>query len=198
MLYLASQSPQRSSILQSLSVEFSCLQTNFDEKSANLPSLSPTKLAEELAKSKLMYALSNKSLELTTNDVVIASDTIVFLDKKTVYGKPTSLTEAEKMLRSYSGKRHYVVTAIAGFSKQKNKILLTKSVSKVMFAKLSNEDIQFLLNTNEWQEAAGGYRIQGKSSIYIKKIIGSYSGILGLPIHELSLLLKRLQVPLYR
>ena len=198
MLYVASQSPQRSAILNSLSVEIACIKTDFNEKTVPLVSLSPTQQAVELAKAKLQYALTHfpysAQAKNTNNDALITADTIVYLNKHHIYGKPQSEQDARKMLVSYSGKAHFVVTALAGYSFKKNKTYTIKSVSKVWFSHLSTNDIDTIINWKEWEEAAGAYRIQGRSAYYIKKIKGSYSGIVGFPIREFYKLAYKLQL----
>lgn len=194
MLYLASNSPQRSEILRSLSVGFSLLNSDFDEKPLHFLNIAPMALSKKIALAKLDYALDKFRDTLTGDDSVFAADTMIFLDRKTMYGKPESKEKAEAMLRSYSGRAHYAVTSIAGCNVAKGKKLVTTQCSKVWFSKLSDAEIIKLLECNEWQDAAGAYRIQGKASFYIKKIAGSYTGVLGFPVHEFYELTKKLKV----
>lgn len=193
MLYLASQSPQRSALLKSVSVEFSVFTSSFDESSLHYLNLPPVVFAEETAQAKLEYVLQNEADRLTSSDTIITADTVVFLNNKTMYGKPKNVTEAMNMLRSLSGKAHRVVTAIAGYNVKNKKKQLVTDISKVWFNRLSDDDIALLINTNEWAEAAGAYRIQGKASFFIKKIAGSYSGIEGFPFASFYQLMKKLK-----
>lgn len=196
MLYLASNSPQRREILSSLSVEFSLLESDFDETPLHFLNMAPVALSKKIALAKLDYALEQFRDTLTKDDFVFTADTMIFLDRKTIYGKPESKEKAEAMLRSYSGRAHYAVTSIAGCNAAKRKKLVTAQSTKVWFTKLTDVEITKLLETNEWQDAAGGYRIQGKAAFYIKKISGSYTGVLGFPVHDFYVLAKKLKISL--
>ena len=196
MLYLASNSPQRREILSSLSVEFSLLESDFDETPLHFLNMAPVALSKKIALAKLDYALEQFRDTLTKDDFVFTADTMIFLDRKTIYGKPESKEKAEAMLRSYSGRAHYAVTSIAGCNAAKRKKLVTAQSTKVWFAKLTDVEITKLLEPNEWQDAAGGYRIQGKAAFYIKKISGSYTGVLGFPVHDFYVLAKKLKISL--
>lgn len=196
MLYLASNSPQRREILSSLSVEFSLLESDFDETPLHFLNMAPVALSKKIALAKLDYALEQFRGTLTKDDFVFTADTMIFLDRKTIYGKPESKEKAEAMLRSYSGRAHYAVTSIAGCNAAKRKKLVTAQCTKVWFTKLTDVEITKLLETNEWQDAAGGYRIQGKAAFYIKKISGSYTGVLGFPVHDFYVLAKKLKISL--
>lgn len=196
MLYLASNSPQRRDILSSLSVEFSLLESDFDETPLHFLNMAPVALSKKIALAKLDYALEQFRDTLTKDDFVFTADTMIFLDRKTIYGKPESKEKAEAMLRSYSGRAHHAVTSIAGCNAAKRKKLVTAQSTKVWFTKLTDVEITKLLETNEWQDAAGGYRIQGKAAFYIKKISGSYTGVLGFPVHDFYVLAKKLKISL--
>lgn len=194
MIYLASKSPQRKTILDSASVEFTVLESDFDEKPLHFLNLSPLKLVKNIARAKLEYVKSYFEKNLLLNDAIFTADTIIFFENNTIYGKPETKEEAISMLNSYSGKTHKVATAIAGFSKITKKIFLTYNVSKVTFINLSKNDIDILISSNEWQSVAGGYRIQGRASLFIKKIVGSYTGVLGFPLFEFYQLAKKLKI----
>lgn len=100
-------------------------------------------------------------------------------------GKPADSTDARLMLQSYSNTEHTVITALCCYDEDKQYISTRIKRSKVFFKSLSENEIDWYINTGEWQQAAGGYRIQGVASCFITKIEGSYSGIVGLPIYEL-------------
>lgn len=196
MLYLASSSPQRSQILKSASLDFCVLKSNFDESDAKNLKLPPVKLTEKIASDKLVVAVKENENKLKAKDAVFTADTMVFLDELTVYGKPKNESEALRMLRSYSGKFHYVVTAIAGYSCAECKSAVISNVSEVYFTKFSDSDLSFLLKSGEWKNVAGAYRIQGLASFFIERVLGSYTGVLGLPLYEFYSLCKELNVQL--
>lgn len=169
------------------------MDSDFDEKPLHFLNLEPVSLVKHIASAKLDYAVEQFKERLNADDTLFTADTVVFLDNKTVYGKPQSKEAAIAMLRSYSGKTHKVATAIAGYSKAKNKSLVACSLSKLKFARLSARDIDMLIENNEWQNVAGAYRIQGRAAFFVKKLIGSYSGVVGLPLYEFFTLAKKLK-----
>lgn len=195
MLYLASNSPQRSDILRNLAVEFSVLKSSFDEKPLHLLGLPPVQLSKKIATEKLEHALKENAELLTKEDTIFAADTMIFLNNKIVYGKPNSKEEARIMLQSYSGKSHYALTTIAACNYAKpNKQFTISNSTKVWFSKLSETELEFLLSLNEWENAAGAYRIQGRSSLFIERIDGSYTGVLGFPTSDFYNLTKKLKI----
>ena len=126
---------------------------------------------------------------------VLAADTIVVLGDK-IFGKPESAPDAIAMLLNLSGKTHKVMTAvtIGIINKDQAKFHTINVSSNVEFAKLTESDCKEYCKTNEPFDKAGSYGIQGYGSAFIKKINGSYSNIVGLPIHEVVELLKELGV----
>jgi len=126
---------------------------------------------------------------------VLAADTIVVLGDK-IFGKPESESDAIAMLLELSDKTHRVITAVTvGIIYKEQAKFHTISVSSdVEFAKLIEDDCKEYCKTNEPFDKAGSYGIQGYGSAFIKKINGSYSNIVGLPIHEVIELLKELGV----
>ena len=122
--------------------------------------------------------------------LILAADTLVF-KAGTVFGKPETRAEATHMLASYSGNSHTVVTALCALDLKEHTVYEETSESTVYFAPLRPAEIDRYLQTDEWKDAAGGYKIQGKASLFIRKIEGSYSGIMGLPLHSLYAILKK-------
>lgn len=183
-LFLASSSPRRKEILESAGIGFSVISHSFDESS--VLEQDPVKLSRLLALKKAESAVcGNKML----SGLILGADTLVFCGDN-VYGKPYSVQSAERMLKSHSGNMHCVVSSICCINTVSKEISERTSISRVYFKKLSSEEIRFYLKTNEWHDAAGGYKIQGAASCFIEKIEGSYSGIVGLPLFELYSVLK--------
>ncbi|MEC7875669.1 MAG: Maf family protein, partial [Pseudomonadota bacterium] len=125
--------------------------------------------------------------ELSKNNLpVLAADTAVVLDN-VVLGKAKCKDDAIHMLNKLSGRTHDVLSAVTVIGKKK----ITKvNTSKITFKKLSKDDISFYCSTGEPINKAGGYAIQGKGAILIKKLEGSYSGVMGLPLEETYQLLS--------
>ena len=127
---------------------------------------------------------------------VLAADTIVVLEEE-IFGKPESESDAISMLMKFSGKTHSVITGvtIGIVLSDKTEFHTVSAESKVGFAKLGLNDCKEYCKTNEPFDKAGSYGIQGYGSAFIKEIKGSYSNIVGLPIHEVAELLKKLKIP---
>ena len=120
--------------------------------------------------------------------VVLGADTEVVLDGR-IFGKPVDADDAAAMLRTLSGRTHAVISAISMISAGRE--LQAVSVSEVTFAPMSEADIRDYLVTGEWDGKAGAYAIQGRAQSFISHLSGSYSGVMGLPLHETSTLLRQ-------
>ncbi len=114
-----------------------------------------------------------------TSSPVIAADTIVVLGA-TILGKPADAADAERMLRELSGRAHEVKTATAVFYQAKT--LLQVVTTKVHFRRLTEEEISWYAGTGEPLDKAGAYGIQGKGTVLVERIEGSYDNVVGLPL----------------
>ncbi|MCL4124968.1 UNVERIFIED_CONTAM: hypothetical protein GTU68_048581 [Idotea baltica] len=149
----------------------------------NLKSKAFNNLSEKdlLITSDTIVWLENKAL--AEKDLLITSDTIVWLENKAL-GKPKNETDAFKMLQSLSGKKHQVITSISIKGKNFQKII--NDVTFVYFKKLSDEEINFYIKNYQPFDKAGGYGIQEWIGfIGIDKIEGNYFNVVGLPVHKL-------------
>lgn len=183
MIILASKSPRRIELMNSLGFEFKIEISEIDEASFHFDN--PFNLNQTLALEKAK-AIAKKH----SNDIVIGSDTIVTLNNE-VLGKPKDKKDAMIMLEKLSGKTHEVVTSIAIIKNKK--IIQDTSISKVTFYEISKKEIEDYLKTNEAYDKAGGYAIQGNfGKKFIKNIEGDYYAIMGLPIAKVYHHLKRL------
>jgi septum formation protein len=193
MIYLASKSPRRTELLQQIGVKHKIIDIEVDENISS--SNSPQENVRALSVLKCQEGVR----KVLTDDVgsfpVLAADTIVVLGDK-VFGKPESESDAISMLLKLSGKTHIVMTAVTVgiISKDQAKFHTINVASNVEFAKLTEIDCKEYCKTNEPFDKAGGYGIQGYGSAFIKKIDGSYSNIVGLPIHEVVELFKELGI----
>jgi septum formation protein len=175
-IILASASPRRKEILERMGLPFIVQPADIDETVMNVD---PAGAVKELAVKKVMSACEKNNS--SDERWYLAADTMVIIDNR-MLGKPSCEKEAEEFLKILSGQRHDVFTALA-FYDYKKKILTSASEnSSVFFSKLSDKDIGWYLKTEEWKDAAGGYRIQEKGEYLIDRIEGSYSNIMGLPI----------------
>lgn len=156
-----------------------------EDMSIKLP---PRKLVKLLAQGKA-EAVAKKHKDA----IVIAGDTfVVFGDKK--LGKPKSTTEARKMLHMLSGKTNSVVSALAVIDTKSGKRFSKVSEIKVTFRKMSSREIDAYIRSGEPMDKAGAYAVQGIGGLFVKKIEGDYSGLVGLSLVELGKILKRLKV----
>jgi septum formation protein len=118
---------------------------------------------------------------------VLAADTTVVIDGR-ILGKPADVAEAVEMMKALSGRTHQVMTSIAVRCGEDS--WQTTQTSSVTFVALTDEMIRAYCATSEPYDKAGGYAIQGMAAVFIENIVGSYSGIMGLPLHETAQLLR--------
>jgi len=184
-IILASGSLRRQEFFKLLGLPFSILKANIDE--SLIKQTDPQKLTAELAVKKVERAIEmmNKNLPKW----ICAADTVIALNSK-IFGKPNDREEAAQMLEQLSGKQHKVVTSVALYCNRDKKIDLCSSSCTVTFAPLSAEEIEWYLDTNEWQGVAGAYRIQELASCFITQIKGIPSTVTGLPLREFYVMLR--------
>lgn len=200
-LYLASQSPRRSEILQQLGVKIEYLLPDQDENSEALEELIVGEPALDYVKrvtlSKLKAAQQRWQKRQLTFSPILCADTTVSLKyqgQEVILGKPRDADHAHEILSLLNGRKHLVHTALAICSAIDKPPLLKISSSEVEFAMCSEALISAYVKTGEPLGKAGAYGIQGIGGALIASINGSYSGIMGLPIYETSLLLDAANV----
>lgn len=179
-LILASSSPQRARLLEQLGVRFAVIPANIDE--AAWPNERPESLAARLAQSKA-EALSAAYPAAR----IIGSDTVVALGGQ-AFGKPRDSAAARQMLSALGGTTHHVITGVALFHAGEPTVRTV--VSEVTLDALSELTIARYWATGEPAAAAGGYAIQGRGGQFVAHLSGSYSAVMGLPIHETAQLLR--------
>ena len=175
-LILASQSPRRRYLLEKAGFEFSVIPSSFDESSAKLSS--PDVYVRQLAQCK-----ARDISEQNPDSWVIGADTIVVIDD-TILGKPGSRAEARTMLKSLSGKTHQVLTGYCICCHRIGKLFSDVVKTDVRFKKLTKGEIDWYINSGEPFDKAGAYAIQGIGSFLVKRINGSYTNVVGLPVCE--------------
>ena len=187
MLHLASRSPRRAELLARLGLDFGVIDLDLPEQRGadEAPADYVRRVAREKAGAGLLRVVA------VPGAVVLGADTEVILDDE-VFGKPGSVGVAEAMLRRLSGRTHEVVTAVSVVSAGRE--LQAVSRSEVTVAALGDDDIARYLATGEWQGKAGAYAIQGRFEAHIAHLSGSYSGVMGLPLHETVGLLRQFGV----
>lgn len=184
-IYLASRSPRRAELLQQIGVDFYVLPLDVDE--APLSGEVPQDYVVRLARMKAEVGLAR----LQGGDMLmlplLAADTTVSVDG-VILGKPQDDADAAAMLRCMSGRWHAVLTGIAVATP--SGIFSALSSTQVEMAILSEADIIAYITSTEPRDKAGAYAIQGLAGTFIRRIEGSYSGVMGLPIFETAQLLK--------
>ncbi len=190
-LILASASPRRQSLLKALGLSLKVQPQDIDESLR--PHEEPQALVRRLAVSKARSALqaSLNDNENNNNVLVLGSDTIVVCEG-VILGKPLDKKEAVDTLKSLSGRKHQVMTAVALMNNDHEEIAV--SITEVRFKHLSDEEIDAYWESGEPQDKAGSYAIQGLGGMFVSEINGSYSGVVGLPIFETSQLLGKFGV----
>lgn len=185
-IYLASRSPRRAEILQQLGLKFIILPSDIDE--SVLESESPEDYVLRLAQAKALKCVQDISAQKLTPLPVLAADTTVTIDGL-ILGKPANDDEAFAMLTRMSGCWHDVHTGVAVGTATDLSVAL--STTRVQMEELSEATIAAYIATGEPKDKAGAYGIQGLASTFIKHIEGSYTGVMGLPVHETAQLLAK-------
>lgn len=175
-LILASQSPRRRYLLQQAGIEFSVIPSSFDENSVK-PS-SPDVYVRQLAESK-----ARDISEQYADSWVIGADTIVYIDGN-ILGKPDSRGEARSMLERLSGKTHHVLTGYCICCHRIGRLFSDVVKTEVRFKKLTAREIDWYINSGEPFDKAGAYGIQGIGTFLVRRINGSYTNVVGLPVCE--------------
>lgn len=196
-IYLASQSPRRSQLLQQLGVRHELLLPNAagdvaeDAESIEvvLPGEVPRDYVQRVTGLKLDAAMARLARRQLPLAPVLASDTTVALGHE-ILGKPADAQDAQRMLRKLSGQTHEVLTAVA--LQQGALRLQALSVSRVRFMAMTDAQIAAYVDSGEPFGKAGGYGIQGLAAAMIEYMEGSYSGIMGLPVFETAQLLRQI------
>ncbi|MEQ6291093.1 Maf family protein [Vogesella sp. GCM10023246] len=185
-LYLASGSPRRREILADLGLNLERIHADIDE--SVLPGEAAVAYTERLACEKAAagwQVVSNCGLP---PHPLLAADTTVVLDGE-IYGKPADADDARRMLQAFSGRSHQVVTSVA--VRLGDALQLATSITDVTFKPLSADEIQRYIDSHEPFDKAGAYGIQGKAAVFVARIEGSYTGVVGLPVYETAQLLGK-------
>jgi septum formation protein len=194
-VYLASQSPRRRQLLEQIGVRYELLLPDEHEDSEALEAVhageAPAAYVRRVTGLKLDAALARMKRRALPVAPVLCSDTTVALGR-TIYGKPADARDAARMLRELAGHTHRVLTAVAVQSGRRRAEAL--SDSRVTFAAMRSADITAYVASGEPMGKAGAYAVQGRAAVHIARIAGSYTGIMGLPLHETAQLLRAVGV----
>ncbi len=183
MLYLASQSPRRRQLLAQIGMVFEPLEVEVVECPGTAES--PGDYVRRVAHDKARAGFDQVA---GPEDAVLAADTEVVLDGQ-VFGKPASADDARAMLSRLSGRTHAVISTVVLIDAGGTRALTCSS--EVGFAVLDAGEIDAYVASGEPFGKAGAYAIQGRAGAYVKHLSGSYSGVMGLPLHETATLLRQ-------
>ncbi len=179
-LILASGSPRRAEILNSVGWEFTKDSADIDE----------TELAGELPEDYVQRLALEKAemvAQKYTDAFILGADTTVVIDQQ-IIGKPTDLTDAKRMLKMLAGNWHEVLTGVALVRKNPRSAISNPSSvvgiqrTRVKFAKMSDAEIDFLAETGDPLDKAGAYAVQAQAALFIEGIEGDYWNVVGLPV----------------
>ena len=194
-IYLASQSPRRRQLLEQLGVAHQLLLPGADEDAESLEAVqageAPAHYVRRVTQLKLAAAWARLEQRGLPPAPVLCSDTTVALGRE-IFGKPADAAQARAMLARLAGCTHRVLTAVAVSAG--GPAALALSVSRVRLAPLTRQQIRRYVASGEPMGKAGAYAVQGRAAAFIEHLSGSYSGIMGLPLHETAGLLRALGV----
>lgn len=189
MLVLASASPRRRELLAQIGVSVQVQPADVDERV--LDGETPLAYVERIARTKLDAGLRAAAPDA----VVLAADTAVVLDQR-ILGKPKDAEDAKNMLAALSGRCHQVITAVVVGQGTRQRSAVVSS--HVTFARLDAATIEAYWQTAEPRDKAGAYAIQGLAAVFIERLEGSYSGVVGLPLKETAELLQEFAIPCWQ
>lgn len=192
LLILGSKSPRRQKLLSDAGIPFITQTIPVDEV---VDRENPERLVSSIATQKAMAhtRLVHKNYG-KSNCILLTADTLVF-HKGLPVGKPADVDEARHILKQLSGRTHEVYTGVClrlFLEGEMEKEILWSEKSEVEFFQLRDWQLDWYLQSDEWMDKAGGYAIQGSASHFVKRLVGSYSNVVGLPVGELLQQLEKM------
>ncbi|MFL9922924.1 Maf family protein [Herbaspirillum lusitanum] len=193
-IYLASKSPRRRELLRQIGIDFELLLNETDVDESVLAGENALDYVARVTRDKLQSAFQTMLLRQLPHRPILSADTTVVIDHL-ILGKPADHAEAVDMIRRLSGRTHQVLTSVAVGMQDpldlQAQVWQITQQSDVTFEALSDAAVEAYCNTLEPYDKAGAYGIQGLASMFIQNIVGSHSGIMGLPLYETAQLLQK-------
>ena len=178
---LASQSPRRKELLAQIGIDAIVRPADIDESQIRDPS--PERLARALAEAKgRVVAERIGSHDDLSSRPIVAADTVVALDHH-ILEKPVDEADARRMMALLSGRTHEVITGVAVLLPGESDAIVHEAVSRVTLSLFTDNELEEYMASPEWRGVAGAYRIQGLAARYVEHLEGSYSNVVGLPLH---------------
>lgn len=187
-LHLASASPRRRDLLRSLGLEFSWAGEDLDESRRDGEAAAD--YVSRLAREKAAAARARRP-----ECAILGSDTTVVQDGR-VFGKPGSRAEGLAMLAALSGRTHEVLTGVALLFGERERVIVVESC--VRFREIGADEAAAYWASGEPRDKAGGYAIQGLGGVFVSRLEGSCSGVVGLPVCETATLLREIGIEVWR
>ncbi|MCK9266880.1 23S rRNA (uracil(1939)-C(5))-methyltransferase RlmD [bacterium] len=188
-IILASSSPRRKKLFAKVVPDFDIVHPEINEE--QIIEKDPVFFAIQAAVLK-----SKKVGEQHPNDTIVAADTVVSLENN-ILGKPKDYNDAKGMLKMLSGSTHKVITGIAIYKHNEDKLITGYELTYIKFKSLKEEDIKKYLDKNDYMDKAGSYAIQEVGDAFVEKIEGDYENVVGLPVKKIKKLLNRFYLPEY-
>jgi len=189
-MYLASKSPQRKALLESLGIDFEVVHPDYLEE--NTGDHLPAEQVERHSRGKAFSILSTVE-PMPSDKPILGVDTMVVIHGQAV-GKAKDEEEALSFLQRMSGKTHLVYSGLtllwSGTGPGERVEITAHSVTEVRFSQLSDREMESYLGTGEWRDRAGAYAIQGRASAFVEEIRGDYTNVVGLPVPLLAGMLR--------
>lgn len=182
-IILASASPRRQELLKGLGIKFDVIPSGVNEDA----------LDGETPRGHVLRLSKDKSFAVSQNNPdawVLGADTAVIIDGE-VLGKPGTQKEARVMLKKLSGREHRVITGFTIVNKSTDVIISDAVESSVLFKKILEDEMNWYVKTEEPYDKAGGYAVQGMAAFFVREIHGSYTNVIGLPLMEVVMALRR-------
>jgi len=190
-IVLASRSPRRSQLLDQIGVVHEVLAVDLDE--AREPLETPREYVARVARDKA--ARARATYRVPAGRILLAADTAVALGDE-LFAKPVDEADCVRMLGALSGRTHEVMTAVAVHDGET--LLEQVSVSRVTFRPIEPAERRRYWSSGEPADKAGSYAIQGLGAVFVVRLEGSYSGVMGLPLFETASLLARAGIPVWQ
>ena len=187
-IYLASASPRRRELLDQIGVPFQMRPAGLLEQPVE--GEAPRAFVSRMAREKAAAVWQQVAAQ--DPQPVLAADTVVVLDDR-MFGKPADVEQAKAMLAQLSGAMHQVLTSVALL--WEGQMLDQLSISEVRLRATTAAERCAYVETGEPLDKAGGYAVQGRGAVFVEAVVGSYSGVVGLPLAETSALLQRFGLP---
>jgi 23S rRNA (uracil1939-C5)-methyltransferase len=186
-IILATESARRKELFKKITEDFNVIPSGVNEK--NIKKADPLEFAVEAAVLK-----AKKVGEKYPEDIILGADTVVSLNDK-IMGKPADYAHAKKMLKELSGSKHKVITGVALYKADEDKLITGYEISYVEFKTLSEKEIESYLENNDYADKAGAYAVQEVGDKFVENLHGSYDNVVGLPVKRTKKLLEKFFAP---